>query len=136
MSLEKRLHVKTDSYFSKNTPYERSFFDYEKHLEKYDLENDENFKEVVSDRLYEWKNKKELNSLKYQLSESEKEFLRDVFVTNDFGYSLVLKDGMICIHSGFENSVFDISLFYKSYVKKIVYFIDTITQILEKFMNI
>ena len=131
ISNKKRLHIQTYSFFSKNTPYERSFIDYEKYLEKYDLENDESFKEIVSDRLYEWKNKKELNSLKYQLSESEKEFLRDVYVTNGFQYTVVLKDGVICIQSEFNTFGF-----YKSYVKKIACFIDCITQILEKFMNI
>lgn len=126
---KKRLHVQSGSYF-KTTPYDRCFIDYEKHLDKYDMENDQRYREHFSDRMEKLKNKESLNLEKYKLSDSEKEFLMEILVSYNFPFSFVLKDGILCIHSSFDT----FGLFYKGYIKKVCYFMDCMMKIIERFM--
>lgn len=126
---KKRLFVQSGNYLFKSTQYDRCFLDYVKSLDEYDQNNDEEFKEYFSDRMMKWKEKNELNLEKYELSDGDKEFLKDIFVTYNIPIDFVLKDGYLCITTSFDYG-FD----YKKDVKKICELIDAMFKVFERFM--
>lgn len=132
INTNKRMHIKTDENLLIANTYESCFSDYEKHLDEYDREYDEKYKEYFSNKLEVIKNKQDLNLEKYILSESEKEFLVDLWKTYKFPFSLCFKDSILSINTEFmydkENK--------KSAITKTIEFMDFIFKFLERFMYI
>lgn len=127
----KRLHIQSISYFSKNSIYENSFSDYEIYLDEYDEEYDEKYKEYFSDKLSKIKDKTSLNTEKYKLSDSDKEFLMEILITYNFPFTLTLKDGVLCLTAHFN--MLDNP---KETILEICKFIEFVIKIFDRFMYI
>lgn len=97
ISTLKRLYIKTCDEQFEELQYDKCFINYENKLDEYDAQNDEKFGEYLSDRLESWKNKEGLNLEKYQLSDSEKEFLVDMLYRYNIKFDLAFKDGILSL---------------------------------------
>ena len=122
---EKRGHLGTIESFSNI-----DVIDLGDKLEDYDLKYAEEYQGYFSDKLPKIKEKTKFVSEKMIFTEEDKYFLKEIIKEFDIPSSVVFKDGYLCV-----DCIVKLSSIYPDKITDIVYFVDYLSQIIDKFSN-
>ncbi len=127
----KRFQIRSNDFYNEKYSFEDCFKNLEEKIDEYDKKYEEEFMPYLSDLLLKMINKENFNLVKYNLTNEDKSFLRELMLTYKVPINIAFKDGYIFIICCTK-----LGTSYEEYVGKMFNIVEASLKIIERFINI